>query len=80
MKKLKKVPTENINDVLFFTYKLFLSFMKLEEESDYHIYSRSHFSIIIYIINNNGIIVSTLTFILLNGSEIIDKYKHPQKK
>ena len=79
LKKLKKVPTENINDVLFFTYKLFLSFMKLEEESDYHIYSRSHFSIIIYIINNNGIIASTLTFILLNGSEIIDKYKHPQK-
>ena len=70
-KKIKKVPTENINDVIFFINKLFLFLMNHEEGSEFHLYSRAHFSIIVYIINNSGKMVSTLTFILLNGSEII---------
>ena len=78
LKKIKKVPTENINDVLFFINKLFLLLINLEEESEHHIYSRGHFSIIIYVINNSGKIVSTLSFILLNGSEIIFRNNRPQ--
>ena len=66
---IKKVPTENCNDVLFFINKLFSLLIKLEEDSFYNLYSRSHFVFIIYIINNDGKIISTLTFILLNGSE-----------
>ena len=62
-----------MKDTLFFINKLFLLLIQLDDESEYHLYSRAHFSIIIYIINNNGEIVSTLTFILLNGSEIVDK-------
>ena len=73
LKNIKKVPTENVKDTLFFINKLFLLLIQLDDESDYHLYSRAHFSIIIYIINNNGEIVSTLTFILLNGSELVDK-------
>ena len=73
LKNIKKVPTENVKDTLFFINKLFLLLIQLDGESDYHLYSRGHFSIIIYIINNNGEIVSTLTFILLNGSELVDK-------
>lgn len=73
LKIIKKVPTENVKDTLFFINKLFLLLMQLEGESEYHLYSRAHFSIIIYITNNNGEIISTLTFILLNGSEIVDK-------
>jgi len=73
LKNIKKVPTENVKDTLFFINKLLSLLIQLDGESDYHIYSRAHFSIIIYIINNNGEIVSTLTFILLNGSEVVDK-------
>ena len=73
LKNIKKVPTENVKDTLFFINKLFLLLIQLDDESEYHLYSRAHFSIIIYIINNNGEIISTLTFILLNGSEIVDK-------
>ena len=73
IKNIKKVPTENINDVLFFINKFFLLLINLEEESEYHLYSRAHFSSIIYIINNNGEIISTLTFILLNGNEIMNR-------
>ena len=79
IKKIKKVPTENINDVIFFINKLFLFLMNQEEESEHHLYSRSHFSIIVYIINNNGKIISTLTFILLNGSEIKNIKNNPPK-
>ena len=79
LKNIKKVPTENINDVLFFINKLFLLLINLEEESEHHLYSRGHFSIIIYIINNSGKIVSTLTFILLNGSEIMFRNNNPQQ-
>ena len=78
LKLIKKVPTENINDVLFFINKLFLLLINLEEESEYHLYTRGHFSIIIYITNNSGKIVSTLTFILLNGSEIMFRNNNSQ--
>ena len=73
LNNIKKVPTENVNDVLFFINKLFLLLINLEEGSEYHIYSRGHFTSIIYIINNNGEIISTLTFILLNGNEIMNR-------
>ena len=79
LKNIKKVPTENINDVVFFINKLFLLLINLEEGSKHHLYSRSHFSTIIYIINNNGEIISTLTFILLNGSEIMNKSNNPEQ-
>jgi hypothetical protein len=79
IKNIKKVPTENINDVLFFINKFFLSLINLEEGSKNHLYTRAHFCSIIYIINNNGKIVSTLTFILLNGSEIMSNGSNPEQ-
>ena len=79
IKNIKKVPTENINDVLFFINKIFLSLINLEEGSKNHLYTRAHFCSIIYIINNNGKIVSTLTFILLNGSEIMSNGSNPEQ-
>ena len=69
---IKKVPTENCNDVLFFINKLFSLLIKLEEDSFYNLYSRSHFVFMIYIINNDGKIISRLSFIILNGSEYLN--------
>ena len=79
LKNIKKVPTENINDVLFFINKLFLSLINLEEGSKNHLYTRAHFCSIIYIINNSGEIVSTLTFILLNGSELMSNSNNSEQ-
>jgi hypothetical protein len=73
--QVKKVPTENYNDVLFFINKLLLYLRKLEDNSNGHLFSKSHFSIIIYITNNEGKTISKLIFILLNGSEQLNKDK-----
>ena len=73
--QVKKVPTENYNDVLFFINKLLLYLRKLEDNSNGYLFSKSHFAIIIYITNNDGKTISKLTFILLNGSEQLNKDK-----
>ena len=51
IKRVKKVPTENNNDVLFFINKLLLHFRKLEDDSNGELFSKSYFAIIIYITN-----------------------------
>ena len=75
IKKVKKVPTENYNDVLFFINKLLLYLRKLEDDSNGELFSKSYFTIIIYITNNEGKTISKLIFILLNGSEQLNDDK-----
>ena len=54
--------------------KLFSELIKIELESKYHIYSQSHFCFIIFFKNEfDHNTISTLTFILLNGSELLNK-------
>ena len=69
IKKVKKVPTENYSDVLFFINKILLCIRKLEDDSNGELFTKSYIAIIIYITNNDGKIISKLIFILLNGSE-----------
>jgi len=78
IKQVKKIPTENYKDVLFFLNKLFLHLRELEDDSDGNLFTKSHFVIIIYVTNNEGKNVTKLTFILLNGSEQLNEDK--QKK
>ena len=66
---IKKVPTENSNDVIFFINKILGTFFKLDPNSTYHLFSWSHFAFVIYINDNNGNIISTITFIMLCGNE-----------
>ena len=71
--RVKKIPIENYDDCFFFINKIMRQLKRLEEDSDlqYHLYSRTHLSIIIYITNNDGKIISSLNFIVLNGSELL---------
>ena len=80
IKKVKKVPTENYNDVLFFINKILLYLRKLEDDSNGQIFSKSYFTIIIYITNNDGKQISKLVFILLNGSEQLNDDKQNKLK
>ena len=75
IKQVKKVPTENYKDALFFINKILLYFRKLEDDSNGNLFTKSHISIIIYITNNEGKNISKLTFILLNGSEQLNEDK-----
>ena len=75
IKKVKKVPTENYNDVLFFINKLLLYLRKIEDDSNGDLYSKSYISIIVYITNNEGKYISKITFLLLNGSEQLNDDK-----
>ena len=78
IKQVKKIPTENYKDVLFFLNKLLLHLRELEDDSDGNLFTKSHLVIIIYVTNNEGKNVTKLTFILLNGSEQLNEDK--QKK
>ena len=69
LSSIKKVPTENVSDVVFFINKIFTLLEKLNENSNYHLLSWSHFSFLIYITDNNGKNISNINFICLNGSE-----------
>ena len=68
---IKKVPTENTNDVVYFINKIMNTLIKIDDDSTYHLYSWSHFAFVFYITDNNGKIVSTITFIILNGNDNI---------
>ena len=72
---LNKINIENNSDDINEKIdKLFSHLIKIERNSKYHIYITSHFCFIIYLLNtetNN--IISTMTFILLNGSELLNK-------
>lgn len=87
MKKSKEInknfDVNNINKISIFDNnpndiidKLFSNLKNIDLDSKYHIYTKSHFCFIFYLINeteNNNNIISTLTFILLNGSELLHK-------
>ena len=75
IKKIKKIPTENYNDVLFFINKLLLNLRKIEDDSNGDLFSKSYITIIIYITNNEGKYISKISFILLNGSEQLNDDK-----
>ena len=77
---IKKIKTDNCNNVISFINKIISLLLKLEIESkeksdnfknDEYLFSRANISVIIYLTDNNGNNISSLTFILLNGSEII---------
>ena len=80
IKQVKKVPTENYKDVLYFINKILLYFRKLEDDSNGKLFTKSHIIIIIYITNNEGKNISKLTFILLNGSEQLNDDKQRKLK
>ena len=72
---IKKISLENnFNNINEKIDKLFSHLLNIDKNSKYHIYSSSHFCFILYLINtetNN--IISTITFIILNGSELLNK-------
>ena len=72
---IKKISLENnINNINIKIDKLFSHLLNIDKSSKYHIYSSSHFCFILYLINtetNN--IISTITFIILNGSELLNR-------
>ena len=71
----KKIPVNNCKNIISFINKIISAFMKLENEQNYF-YSSSHFMLILFINNNKGEKISTLTFVLLNGSESINKVEN----
>ena len=77
LKNIKKTPVETANDPLFFLLQILNLFYKLEANS--HFLTWSYFIIIMYITDNNGKTVSTLSFIILPGNEIL-LHKAPKKK
>ena len=64
----------NSNDIINKIDKLFLNLINLDKNSTYHIYTTSHFCFIIYLMDTEkNKVISTITFILLNGSELLIK-------
>ena len=70
LKSIKKTPILKANDTLFFLLQILSLFYKLEATSN-HFLTWSYFIIIIYVTDNNGKTVSTLTFIIMPGNEIL---------
>ena len=70
LKSIKKTPVEKANDSLFFLLQLLNLFYKLEASSN-HFLTWSYFIIILYVTDNNGKTVSTISFIILPGNEIL---------
>ena len=79
LNSIKKVPIENVGDVVFFLNKVFSHFQKIDFESTYHLYSLSHFVFNIYITDNNGKSISNLIFIILNGSEQLNATRNLER-
>ena len=78
LKNIKKTPVEKANDSLFFLLQILNLFYKLEASSN-HFLTWSYFIIILYITDNNGKTVSTISFIILPGNEIL-LHKNAKKK
>lgn len=70
LQKIKKIQIDNANEVLFFLTKIFDLLFKLELDS-MHLLTWSHFAFIIYINDNSGKIISTLSFIILACNDIL---------
>ena len=70
--KINKIKIEKVEESLLFLKKVISFLKKLEKDSHEHLYSRSHICIVIYLTSkkdNNINTISTISFILLNGSE-----------
>ena len=70
--KIDKTKIEKVEESLLFLKKMISFLKKLEKESNEHLYSRSHICIVLYLTSkkdNNINTISTISFILLNGSE-----------
>ena len=78
LKTIKKTPVEKANDSLFFLLQILNLFYKLEESSN-HFLTWSYFIIILYVTDNNGKTVSTISFIIMPGNDLL-YYKNPIKK
>ena len=78
LKLIKKTPILKANDTLFFLLQMLSLFYRLEATSS-HFLTWSYFIIIIYVTDNNGKTVSTLTFIIMPGNEIL-LHKFNKKK
>ena len=70
LRTIKKTPVEKANDSLFFLLQILNLFYKLEASSN-HFLSWSYFIILLYVTDNNGKTVSTLSFIIMPGNEIM---------
>ena len=70
LKNIKKTPVETAKDPLFFMLQILNLFYKLEASSN-HFLTWSYFIIIMFVTDNNGKTVSTLSFIILPGNEIL---------
>ena len=77
---IKKFPTENVSDIIFFLNKIFSLFQKIDFESTYHLFINSHFIFNIYITDNNGKNISNLIFIILNGSEQLNATRNLESR
>ena len=78
LRQIKKTPVEKANDPLFFLLQILNLFYKLEASSN-HFLSWSYFIILLYVTDNNGKTVSTISFIIMPGNEII-LHKNPRRK
>ena len=70
LKSIKKIPVEKVNDSLFFLLQT-LSLLNKLEASNNHFLTWSYFLILLYVTDNNGKTVSTISFIILPGNEIL---------
>ena len=70
LKSIKKTPVEKANDSLFFVLQI-LNLLNKLEASNNHFLTWSYFIIILYVTDNNGKTVSTISFIILPGNEIL---------
>ena len=77
LKSIKKTPVEKANDSLFFVLQILNLLYKLEASNN-HFLTWSYFIIILYVTDNNGKTVSTITFIILPGNEIL-LHRHTKK-
>ena len=77
---IKKFPTENVSDIIFFLNKILSLFQKIDFESTYHLFINSHFIFNIYITDNNGKNISNLIFIILNGSEQLNATRNLESR
>ena len=70
LKFIKKIPVETAKDSLFFMLQFLNLFYKLESSYS-HFLTWSYLIIILYVTNNDGKTVSTISFVLLPGNEIL---------
>ena len=70
LKNIKKTPVESAKDPLFFLLQIINLLYKFEASSN-HFLTWSYFMILMYVTDNNGKTVSTISFIILPGNEIL---------